>query len=82
MHDGSYLRRHATEIEAAVEEHNQRVYGGEMPAANKTTLRNRIKFHLTHQKPGNYHWLTLQNEFGFTGDYTEADTGMSWGDVN
>jgi hypothetical protein len=80
MQDGSYTRMFAPEIEVIVEEHNQRVYAGEMPVENKQQLRKRIKNLLIHAKPGNVPWQILQTEFGFTGDYVEADNGTHWSD--
>ena len=68
------------QIEQIVEEHNQRVYGGAMPVENKQTLRNRITFLFKHASPDNWAWHMLQSEFGFSGDYTEADNGTHWSD--
>lgn len=63
------------EIEAIVEEHNQRVYHGKMPKENKRALRTRIKYLLKRAIPGNRAWRTLENEFFGPADYTEADHG-------
>jgi hypothetical protein len=68
------------DIEAAVEEHNQRVYAGDMPVENKQQLRYRIKHLLKYALPGNVPYRILETEFGFTGDYTEADSGTHWSD--
>jgi hypothetical protein len=68
------------EIEEIIEEHNLRVYGGEMPVENKQALRNRIKFLFKRATPDNWAWHTLQNEFGFSPDYCPFDHGMHWSD--
>ncbi len=68
------------DIEAAVEEYNQRVYAGEMPVENKQALRDRIKHLLKYARPGNIPFRILETEFGFTGDYMEADNGTHWSD--
>jgi hypothetical protein len=30
--------------------------------------------------PGNAAWRRLENEFGYSGDYSAADEGMHWSD--
>lgn len=35
----------------------------------------RVRRLLEHAKPGNIPWQILENQYGFSGDYTEADNG-------
>lgn len=37
----------------------------------------RVRNLLRHAKPGNVPWQILENEYGFSGDWTPSDTGMS-----
>lgn len=40
----------------------------------------RVRRLLSKAQPGNWAWRTLENEYGFSGDYTEADAG-EWPDA-
>jgi hypothetical protein len=40
----------------------------------------RVRRLLKHAKPGNIPWMILENEYGFQGDWSPADTGMHWYD--
>lgn len=58
-------------IEEQIEDHNQRVYQGEMPAANKEAMRRVIVAKQTLDEK----WSELS-----TSDYNAADAGMHWSD--
>lgn len=35
---------------------------------------------LKFAKPGNWAWVTLEDEYGFSGDWQPSDEGMHWSD--
>lgn len=48
---------------------------------NLVAAMRRVKALKAAAKPGNAAWHKLQDEFGYTGDYTPKDEGMHWSDM-
>lgn len=47
-----------------------------VPDINRVAWMRMVNRLLEQAEPGNAAWRRLENEFGFVGDYSEADHGM------